>query len=79
MVRCSGDDTFGPVLGSSILNSGCYNFDFTVIFEDSIFSIVPCGIVILLIIWRLYSLVGRQAVVRWPLLHALKLVSMGTV
>jgi hypothetical protein len=79
MPRCSGDDTFGPVLGSSLLKPGCYNFDFTVVFEDSIFSIVPCGFVLLLNIWRLYNLIGRKDVVRWPLLHALKLVSMGRV
>lgn len=73
MVRCSGDDTFGPVLNHTSDN-GCYNFDFTLVFEDSIFSIVPCSIVTLLTAWRLYGLVGKKVVVQWPLLHALKLV-----
>jgi hypothetical protein len=75
MLRCSGDDTIGPVLGSSALSPGCYNFDFTVVFEDSIFSIAPCFVVLVLAAWRLYNLVGKPVVVRWPLLHALKLVS----
>jgi len=77
MPRCSGDNTFGPVLGSSFLNPGCYNFDFTIVFEDSIFSIAPCGFVLLLSFWRLYKISGRKVVVHWPLLHALKLVSGG--
>ena len=75
MFRCSGDDTFGPVLGSSSPNPGCYNFDFTLVFEDSIFSILPCGIAIVLGAWRLYALVKRQVAVQWPLLRALKAVS----
>lgn len=75
MFRCSGDDTFGPVLGSSLLNPGCYNFDFTLVFEDSIFTIAPCGILLLLAGWRLYSLFQRQAIVHWPVVRALKNVS----
>lgn len=73
MVRCAGDETFGPILGSSA--SGCYNFDFTIVFEDSIFTIVPCGIFLLTSTWRLYYLLSKEVVVQWPLLYALKLVS----
>jgi len=76
MPRCREDDSFGPALGSSVLSPGCYNFDFTVVFEDSIFAILPCGFMLLLGTWRLCSLTGRKVVVRWPLLHALKLVCL---
>lgn len=74
MFRCSGDDSFGPVLDPSFLNLGCYNFDFTLVFEDSILSITPCGLVLLLAAWRLYILLRRPVVVFWPLIRALKLV-----
>ncbi len=77
MLRCGGDDTFGPVLGSALLSPGCYNFDFSLVFEDSILSIVPCGLVLFLGIWRLHALVGRPVVVYWPLLRALKRVRIG--
>ena len=75
MFRCSGDDTFGPTLGSSSPNPSCYNFDFTLVFEDSIFSILPCGIVIILGAWRLFALAKRPVAIQWPLLRALKAVS----
>ncbi len=74
MVRCGNDDSFGPVLTAG---PGCYEFDFTLVFEDSIFSIAPCGLVILLAAWRLHRLIGRPTVVQWPLLRALKLVCGG--
>ncbi len=74
MFRCSGDDSFGPVLGPDN-GSGCYNFDFTLTFEDCIFAIAPCGLLLLLAAWRLYDLARRPAIVRWPLLRAVKQVS----
>ncbi|OAA65704.1 ABC transporter [Niveomyces insectorum RCEF 264] len=70
MIRCANDDGFGPVLTSG---PNCYSFDFTLVFEDYILSIAPCGIALLLAIPRLYFLFRRQAVVRWPLLRAVKL------
>jgi len=75
MFRCSGDNTIGPVLTSAFVNPNCYDFDFTLVFEDSLFSIIPCGIVLLVTAWRLHTLVRRDTIVRWPLLRALKLVS----
>ena len=74
MYRCGGDDDIGPVLGSAIFNPGCYNFDFTLVFEDVLFSIVPCAFFSLLAAWRIYILRTRPVVVRWPLLRALKQV-----
>ncbi|KAK0644149.1 ABC transporter [Cercophora newfieldiana] len=56
MDRCPGDDTFGPVLEHH--DGNCYNFDFTLVFEESIFSIAPCIIVLPLAAvrwWHLWS------------------------
>ncbi len=77
MIRCSGDDTFGPVLGPE--SDGCYNFDFTLVFEESIFSIVPCAIVLPLAAVRLYFLLRRPVSVRWQLLQAAKLVCRSSI
>ena len=72
MNRCPADDSFGPVLSNG---PGCYSFDFTLVFEDYIFSIAPCGLALLLAAWRSYNIVGRKDIVQWPLIRALKLVS----
>jgi ATP-binding cassette, subfamily C (CFTR/MRP), member 1 len=72
MLRCSGDDTFGPVLGSAPI--GCYNFDFTLLFEEAIFTIAPCALVLPLAAWRLFRVIRRPVLVQWPIVHALKFV-----
>ena len=74
MFRCNGDETFGPALASSLLD-GCYDFDFTLVFEESIFAIGPCALVLPFAALRLYQLASRDVLVRWPLLQAIKLVS----
>ncbi len=73
MDRCGDDDSFGPVLGYA---PDCYNFDFTLVFEDIIFSLAPCGIAILLAVWRLYDIVRQPVIVKWPLFGDLKLVGV---
>jgi ATP-binding cassette, subfamily C (CFTR/MRP), member 1 len=72
MLRCSGDDSFGPALGPDF--TGCYNFDFTLLFEDAIFSTAPCALVLPLAALRLHALLRRPASVHWAFLGALKLV-----
>ncbi|KAK3935755.1 P-loop containing nucleoside triphosphate hydrolase protein [Diplogelasinospora grovesii] len=72
MIRCTGDNNFGPVLEPGLVTD-CYNFDFTLVFEESIFSIAPCAIALLNAAFRLYRLSKRQTVVQWPLLRAFKL------
>lgn len=72
MIRCGDDSSFGPVLTAG---PNCLDFDFTLVFEDYIFSIAPYGIGLLLAAYRIYSLLGQKAVVRWPFVRALKLVS----
>lgn len=71
MVRCGNDGSFGPVLTPG---PDCYSFDFTLTFEDYILSIAPCGIALLLSFIRIYFLLQRDALVRWPLLRSIKLV-----
>ncbi|KAI8633154.1 putative ABC transporter [Xylariaceae sp. FL1651] len=49
-LRC--DDTFGPQCGSK--------FDFTLLFEQAIFQIVPCGLLFLVLPWRILHLQRQQ-------------------
>ncbi|CAK7197974.1 hypothetical protein SEUCBS139899_000628 [Sporothrix eucalyptigena] len=72
MVRCGNDESFGPVLTPG---PDCYSFDFTLTFEDYIFSIAICGIAVLLAFVRIFLLFKRDAIVRWPLLRAIKLLA----
>jgi len=72
MNRCPGDDSFGPVLSYA---SDCYNFDFTLVFEDAILAIPPAAILIPLAAWRLAHLVKSRTVVKWSSLRFVKIVS----
>jgi len=78
MLRCHGDDGIGPVLEPALFLSGCYDFDFTLVFEDVLFSILPCGVFLLLAAWRVAVLRARPVLVRWPLLRASKQVRVET-
>lgn len=69
MLRCSGDDSFGPVLGPG---SACYNFDFTLFFEELIFSLIPSALVVIAAISRGVAVWGRPLSVKWPAGKALK-------
>ncbi|KAK8035547.1 multidrug resistance-associated protein [Apiospora rasikravindrae] len=55
--RLCRDDRFGPSVSPIPQCRG--GFDFTVTFEESIFSIVPACIVLLLFPWRMFSLWDR--------------------
>lgn len=71
MNRCGDDNSFGPTLGHSL---DCYDFDFTLYFEDCIFSLVPAVLSISVALRRIYSLLGRPRAVQWPVGRALKQV-----
>lgn len=84
MDRCAGDDTFGPSLDPRLGN--CYEFDFTLVFEEAIFLTAPCALVIPIVGFRLYLILKPSSfsakrenqagpVIHWPLVRALKLVS----
>lgn len=62
MLRCLQDKQFGPVLRS---NSDCpASFDFTLLFEELFFCLVPC--VIVLIIGLLRFLIPREKIKHKP-------------
>jgi len=66
---CLDDSTFGPVV------VGCRgDFDFTVLFEQVIFSIVPSSIFILLGIPRLVTLRKRVVILKGRSLQLVKAV-----
>lgn len=71
MKRCNGDNSFGPALGPG---SDCHNFDFTILFEDCIFSLIPSILAIIAAIYRIYGVFKKTKVIIWPIGRALKLV-----
>lgn len=63
------DDSFGPVV------AGCRDdFDFTLVFEESIFTILPSALFLCFIPLRFWSIYRRPDAVKWPRLLLLKLV-----
>ena len=66
---CQNDSTFGPAV------IGCRgNFDFTLLFEQVVLSIVPAGLFILLSIWRLTVITSCPTLIGGPQFRAAKLV-----
>ncbi|KAK0615110.1 hypothetical protein B0T17DRAFT_377631 [Bombardia bombarda] len=64
VARCAGDGAFGPVLVSDNNHAGqCYSFDFTLLFEESIFSIAPCALALPIFALRVLQL--RKEHVPW--------------
>lgn len=65
------DDTFGPTVGSPSCRGG---FDFTLLFEDSIFAIGPSAFFLLVAPVRVIQLYRKHDKIRWLSLQAVKLV-----
>lgn len=66
---CLNDGTMGPVV------RGCRNdFDFTVTFENVVFTLIPSAIFILCSLRRIQTLVHRRIVVGGSLFQLTKLV-----
>lgn len=67
------DDTFGPYAGRACRGG----FDFTLLFEESILVMLPHLVVLLVLPWRFWFLVGRARKVApdKSLLAHLKIVS----
>lgn len=63
------DYTFGPRVDPS-----CRTFDFTLLFEQSIFSIGPAALFLLVSTARFWTLKSKSRVAQGGLLHRLKLV-----
>jgi ATP-binding cassette subfamily C (CFTR/MRP) protein 1 len=70
-ISCSNiDDSFGP--HAVTCRDG---FDFTLLFEESILSILPLSLILIVTPFRLSYLFKRQTKVVWSPLLPLKLVS----
>jgi ATP-binding cassette subfamily C (CFTR/MRP) protein 1 len=74
MSNNSSYKTFGDSLGPTLPNG----FDFTLLFEDSILSILPSTILLLVLPLRLFALQGKPRKVSKSILHENKLVSGST-
>jgi hypothetical protein len=73
MQRCEGDTSFGPTLKPG---TNCDDFDFTLLFEESIFSLAPSTLVWIAVFCRAYSLLGQPKILHHPFACALKLVNL---
>jgi ATP-binding cassette subfamily C (CFTR/MRP) protein 1 len=70
-ISCSDiDDSFGP--HAATCRGG---FDFTLLFEESILSILPLSLILIVTPFRLWYLFKRPTKVFWSPLLPLKLVS----
>ena len=70
LAGCLNEDTLGPGV------KGCRDdFDFTIKFEQLVFSVLPSVLLIVASIWRVRYLSTSVVVVHAPLLQSLKLVS----
>ncbi|RGP69666.1 ABC multidrug [Fusarium sporotrichioides] len=68
---CSNDGSIGP----GVL--GCRDdFDFTIFFELTFFSLVPCCIFIVLALWRIHSLAQKRVIIHAPHFQLLKILGI---
>ncbi|KAK7953218.1 multidrug resistance-associated [Apiospora saccharicola] len=68
-----GDDSFGPSVKSPECRGG---FDFTLMFEESILTLLPAALFVALAAIRSYSLVGKRLAVRRDVSYYCKLVTI---
>jgi hypothetical protein len=64
MLTCPDDDSFGPVLEPS---SNYAVLDFTLLFEDVIFYLVPSLVVLLVILFALSRIWHMERALDWSL------------
>jgi len=69
---CAQDDTLGPLLGDA--PDDCNLFDFTLLFEEIFFVIVPCLLALSAIPPLVRPLGKKPKIVKWLLLQRFKLV-----
>lgn len=67
---CS-DDSFGPTVRFETCRDG---FDFTLLFEESIFAILPAGLLLCAVPIRFWFIYRRPDAVRWSALAVVKVV-----
>jgi hypothetical protein len=66
------DDSFGPTVKVQSCRDG---FDFTLLFEESIFTILPAALLLCAVPLRFWSIYRRPDAVKGSLLRIFKLVS----
>jgi hypothetical protein len=64
------DDSFGP----TVYSNTCKRFDFSLLFEDAIFAILPDCLFLLASFARLLGLYRKPPKARWTLLHSINSV-----
>lgn len=68
IISICNDDSFGPIVR-------CRDgFDFTLVFEESIFTVLPSALLLCFVPLRFWSIYKRPDAVKWPLLRLLKFV-----
>lgn len=76
-MACHDDNTLGLVLLPQQASAHCRTFDFTLAFEDLVFTLVPCFIFFPIIIHSICRVVRRPKLVDWQLCWWAKVVSLG--
>jgi hypothetical protein len=66
------DDNFGP----TVYSNTCQRFDFSLLFEDAIFSILPGCLFLLASFARMIVLYRKPLIARWTLLHSINSVQI---
>lgn len=75
VIFCS-DDSFGPTVKLESCRNG---FDFTLLFEESIFTILPAAVLLCAVPCRIFSIHRRPNAVKGSLLRILKLVTIAVL
>lgn len=73
-MACHNDDTLGPVLPQQA-SGHCRTFDFTLAFEDLVFTLTPCLALLPIIVYSICRAVRRPKLVDWRLCWLAKSVS----
>jgi ATP-binding cassette subfamily C (CFTR/MRP) protein 1 len=71
----AADDSFGPTIHPECRGG----FDFTLLFEQAIFIIIPCAILLPLAVVRLYQLFKTEDIVIRNVVYTYKLVSQAQI
>lgn len=77
-MACHYDDTLGPTLPQEA-TAGCRMFDFTLAFEDLIFTLIPCLLVLPTIALCIRRVIPQPKYIDWKICWSAKLVSHGHV
>lgn len=70
---CDYDQTFGPALPGRT-EPGCRPFDFTILFEDVVFSLLPSLLTLPVTILSIHYTMANPSVVHWTYCWVAKMV-----